>query len=410
MKYSYLLFILVILSCSNPQPRSLTEGDWRLSFNLQEKGRKELPVQTKVDAQGSLTLFNAEEQITMDDIEIKGDSIYIRPPVFEGYFAGVFVKEGLIKGNYIKPSLDRIVGFVLEKGKSHRFAQPEKDSIKSPVLDQVWEVAFSPESQDEKYIAKGVFHQNGTKVTGTFETTTGDYRYLEGTYKNDSLYLSTFDGAHLFLFEAAIKDQVMSGTFYSGDHWQEPFIGKVHSDFQLPSALDLTYLKEDYDQLEFSFPDSNEKMVSLSDAQFKDKVVVVQIMGSWCPNCLDETKFYVDYLKQQQPKDVEFVALAFEYAPTAKKAFESLDRLKTAVGIPYPILLAQYGTVDKDVANEKLPMLNHILSYPTSIFIDRKGNVRRIHTGYSGPATGAAHERFKEDFYSFVAQLQAEGN
>jgi thiol-disulfide isomerase/thioredoxin len=133
-------------------------------------------------------------------------------------------------------------------------------------------------------------------------------------------------------------------------------------------------------------------------------------MGSWCPNCLDETKFYVDYLKNKQPKNVEFVALAFEYAPTAKKAFESIDRLKSAVGINYPVLLAQYGTVDKDVANEKLPMFNHILSYPTSIYLDKQGNVRRIHTGYSGPATGAAHERFKEDFYSFVSQLQAEEN
>lgn len=74
----------------------------------------------------------------------------------------------------------------------------------------------------------------------------------------------------------------------------------------------------------------------------------------------------------------------------------------------YPILLAQFGSSDKALAQEKLPMLNHILSYPTSIFIDRKGNVRKIHTGFNGPATGEKFIEFQKEFDGFVKQLIAE--
>jgi hypothetical protein len=82
--------------------------------------------------------------------------------------------------------------------------------------------------------------------------------------------------------------------------------------------------------------------------------------------------------------------------------------LIAAENVTYPILLAQYGFTDKKTANEKLPMLDHILSYPTSIYIDRFGKERRIHTGYNGRATGQKYEKFKEEFYQLMEQLQSD--
>lgn len=146
-------------------------------------------------------------------------------------------------------------------------------------------------------------------------------------------------------------------------------------------------------------------MVSLKDDRFKNKVVVVQIMGTWCPNCLDETKYYTKFYEANKDKAIAFVALAFEYAKTEEKAFESIARLQDKLEIKYPILLAQYGTSDKLKAQEKLPMLNHVLSYPTSIFIDKTGKVRKIHTGFNGPATGGKYEEFKREFERFVGGL-----
>jgi hypothetical protein len=59
-------------------------------------------------------------------------------------------------------------------------------------------------------------------------------------------------------------------------------------------------------------------------------------------------------------------------------------------------------------ANEKLPMLNHVLSYPTTVYIDKTGKVRKIQTGFNGPATGEKYEEFQQQFESFTGKLLAE--
>jgi thiol-disulfide isomerase/thioredoxin len=324
-------------------------------------------------------------------------------PVFEGIFKGTFTADS-ISGNFITPSLDRVVPFVMKLDKEMRF--PVKKAPTQEITG-VWETVFSPDTEADRYVAKGVFEQIGNKLTGTFRTTTGDYRYLDGIVEGDSLKLSTFDGAHAFLFEAEVKDSVMNGTFYSGNHFKEPFTAKRNEAYELPSEDSLTFLKEGYERIEFSFPNTEGELVSLNDPAYKNKVVIVQIMGSWCPNCLDETKYYTSYYGTKS-ENVEFISLAFEYAKTKEKALASINRLKEKIGIPYPILLAQYGTSDKKEANKKLPMLTQVLSYPTTIFIDKKGIVRKIYTGFNGPATGEKYTEFKKDFETFVALLANE--
>ena len=123
---------------------------------------------------------------------------------------------------------------------------------------------------------------------------------------------------------------------------------------------------------------------------------------------MNETKFYIDYLKNNPHPELQIIALAFEYAPTEARAWSSIEKMRNALEIPYPILLAQSGSSNKVKANEKLPMLNHVLYYPTTIFVDKKGAVRKIHTGFNGPATGEKHLTFKRNFETFVAELLKE--
>jgi len=389
------LYIICIcaLSCKKHSP-TLQTGFWRAALTVQDA--KELPFVFEVKENGILVIQNAEERIAVDEIIIKGDSIRIQTPVFEGYFQGVFNKNGTqITGDFIKPSLDRVVPFIMEYGNGVRF----RESVKTPIADITgnWETIFSDEVPEDRYIAKGIFKQDGNLITGTFRTTTGDYRFLEGVLEGNQLQLSTFDGAHAFLFTATVTDSTLEGHFYSGNHWKEPFKSRRNDQYELPDEKDLTYIKDGYDGLSFTFPDSNGTLISLEDDQYKDKVVLVQIMGSWCPNCLEESTFYVKYLEENPNPDFEIIGLAFEYAPTQEKAFGSIKRLKDRLKIPYPILLAQYGDSDKKLANEKLPMLNHIISYPTSIFVDKKGKVRRIHTGFNGAATGQKKKQSRNE-------------
>jgi len=402
-KLLLLPILLLIFGCNLNRPDALQEGVWRAELQLTET--EVLPFNFEVTSRDALKIFNGDEVIMVTDINYSNDTVVIKAPVFEGYIEAI-VKDGTLKGDFIKESLDRVVPFSAEIGNKTRF-ELETETPSQNITGN-WETIFSPNSKEDRYIAKGTFEQNGTMVTGTFRTTTGDYRYLEGVMDGNTMKLSTFDGAHAFLFTAQVNDSTMTGKFYSGNHWEEPFIAKRNDNYELPNANDLTFLNEGYDDLEFTFPDADGNQISLSDARFESKVVVVQIMGTWCPNCLDESKYYSEFYNSNVEKDIEFVALAFEYAKTQEKAFSSIKRLKDNIGIQYPILLAQYGSSDKAEAQEKLPMLNHVLSYPTSIFIDKKGKVRKIHTGFNGPATGEKFVEFKTEFTEFLDEFLEE--
>jgi peroxiredoxin len=402
--YCFFLLFLTLFSCVSPENEGLREGRWLAQLEVMDN--KVLPFNFDLRKEESgyvMDIYNAGETIRVDEIEIDNDSIKIKMPAFEGYISGTY-SNSAINGEFIKESLDRIVPFYAVFGDSARFRSSENAGFN---VSGIWETKFSPDT-DEEYLAKGIFTQEKNMVTGTFRTNTGDYRYLEGIVDGDSLRLSTFDGAHAFLFTAKVTDSSLSGTYYSGNHFKEPFIARRNEQFELADAESLTFLKEGYDELQFSFPDTNDNLISLEDSRFKEKVVIIQIMGTWCPNCLDETRFLSDYINTGKRDNLEVVALAFEYAKTKDLAFQRIERLKSRVGVPYPILLAQYGSSDKIKANEKLPMLNHILSYPTTIFIDKGGKVRKIHTGFNGPATGHKYIEFKEDFEDYIDLLLSE--
>lgn len=407
MRYIFGLLVLgLLISCKNDTKdnNQLELGTYRAWLPIQDN--QEIPFIFKVESKNELKIFNAEEEILVDEIEYKNDSVYINLPVFKDYLVAKITNKNNLSGYYVSPDRNRKVPFEATYKSKIRFGTGTGAAYN---IEGVWETVFSRGVEGDEYIAKGVFkQQDDGRITGTFRTTTGDYRYLEGVLDGTRLKLSTFDGAHAFLFIATVTDSTMQGTFYSGNHWKEPFEAKRNENYELPSASTLTYLKEGYESLDFVFPNTSDELVSLKDDCFKDKVVVVQIMGTWCPNCLDESKYYAGFYKKNKDKDVEFVALAFEYAKDKETAFSRIDRLQSKIGIDYPVLLAQYGGADKSKAQEKLPMLNHVLSYPTSIFIDKKGKVRKIHTGFNGPATGDKYIEFKNEFESFISELLSE--
>lgn len=397
--------VLLLLACEGKKGTELALGNWLAHIEVSES--RSLPfnftLSKEEDGGYVMKIFNAEEEIIVDEIELQGDSLYMRMPILEGYFTGTFTHREM-HGQFVEPNQDRSVNFIAVHGPDYRFEVREDARVN---ISGIWETYFNINREND-YAAKGIFMQNDNKVKGTFRTKTGDYRYLEGVVSGDSLKLSAFDGSHVYLFLAKVSDSTLEGKFYSGNHTVQNFMAARNEAFELPEAESLTHLREGYDRFDFSFPDMDGNMVSLQDPRFKGKVVLVQIMGTWCTNCLDETRFYVEFLENHPNLNMEFVALAFEYAKTPEKAFEAIARLKEKAHVPYPILLAQYGTSNKQKANEKLPMLNHILSYPTTIYIDKKGEVRMIHTGFDGPATGDKYEEFKERFSQIIKEMTEE--
>ena len=177
----------------------------------------------------------------------------------------------------------------------------------------------------------------------------------------------------------------MQGDFWSGRHWHEIWLAFRNDTITMPSSESLTKMKAGKTTIDFSFPNLAGKNVSLKDEKFKNKVVVVQVLGTWCPNCRDETELFSNIYNKYRGKGLEMVGLAFENGETLEAAKPILERYKKHFNIGYDLLYA--GKASKKVASEALPNLTGISAFPTSIFIDRSGKVRHIHTGFSGPAT-----------------------
>uniref|UniRef100_UPI0025C1C0B6 TlpA family protein disulfide reductase n=1 Tax=Lacinutrix sp. TaxID=1937692 RepID=UPI0025C1C0B6 len=271
MKYIItLLLVALLFSCQEKSTQEfLAFGDYRAELQISKT--EVLPFTFKVKDANNLTVFNAEEKIEVNEIEYRNDSVFINMPVFEALLAAK-IENQTLNGNFIIEGKGRVVPFTAKKSKT-RFNVEAKAEAN---ITGNWETLFSPDTAEDKYIAKGVFKQNGNQVTGTFLTETGDYRFLEGVVNGTDLKLSTFDGAHAFLFTGKVTDSTINGTFFSGNHWKEPFTAKRNANYKLPSANALTYLNEGYDSLAFTFPDANGNQVSLTDDRFKNKVVIVQ--------------------------------------------------------------------------------------------------------------------------------------
>jgi thiol-disulfide isomerase/thioredoxin len=145
-------------------------------------------------------------------------------------------------------------------------------------------------------------------------------------------------------------------------------------------------------------------MVAFSDSQFRGKVLVVQILGSWCPNCLDESEFLTAYREANQHRGMEVVGLAFEKTDDFQRASGNVKRLRKRLNITYPILIAS----NRDKLKQVLPGLENFISFPTTIFMDKGHKIRKIHAGFSGAATGKEYEKFISEFTEFMDKLLAE--
>tara|TARA_B100000809_G_scaffold219088_1_gene226073 strand:+ start:1490 stop:2632 length:1143 start_codon:yes stop_codon:yes gene_type:complete len=371
--------------------------------NLYTVDNQEIPFNLDVLKDGSVQIFNHKEIVNMENILYTKDSFLIKSPVFEGYIKAKKTSFGL-EGYFINNSLDRKIEFKANPG--HQRFKLKNDS-KNYNFSGKWKVVFNPEKPEE-YNAIGIFDQKNSKISGTFRTTTGDYGFMEGVSEGDLIKLSTFNGAHSYLFKGEVEENIISGYFYRGNYNKIHFIANRDENYELPDPNNLTLLNNQYNNFEFSFEDSAGEVVSYNDSKFKDKVLVVQIMGTWCPNCLDETTFLSEFISKNNYKDLEFVSLAFEYVKTKDRAIKNINKLKARFNIKYPILLAQFGTSNKVEAQKRIPSLEQVVSYPTLIFIDKKKNVRRIHTGFNGPATGEKYENFKREFKELILKLIAE--
>lgn len=402
-------FVLFISACSSASiktdlivPRT---GQWRMELALTDSianTTHALPFLFDLEHTGDVwhvVIHNADESIIVDEVAFEQDRFVWKLPYFDTEFTGSIVNDSTLVGqwhNYYKGA-NYAIAFSAKAGAMSRFERTGTTAT----LGNQWETHFGTAQEED---AIGLFHQNGDRVTGTFATETGDYRYLDGTLRGDSLFLSTFDGSHAFLFKALLKNDTLYGRFWSGIHYQDPWIAVRNPSFKLRNADSLTFLKEGYDMVDLSFPSIDGGVVASKAPENKGKVLLVQIMGSWCPNCVDESRLLQELYKKHHANGLNVISLAFERDPNAENAISGLKRFRDGLELEFPVALVGYA--NKDSTSVALPFLSSVMSYPTCIFIGRDGMVRRIHTGFYGPGTGAErYAAYKRDIELFVTDL-----
>ncbi|GAB4474623.1 MAG: hypothetical protein OHK0057_21440 [Thermoflexibacter sp.] len=402
-KILFLFLVCIFCFSFGKAQNSLTLGIWRAVIEIQGQ---QLPFNfevSKKEGKSVIYLINGKERLLLDEIVFFKDSVKVILHVFDAYLVAK-VNEKNLEGEFVKntPKNDYHLPFSATHGLKYRFKEKPAPAITE--FTGKWQAYFIKDNGDSIQ-AVGVFEQKDNFLTGTFLTPSGDYRYLEGIAEGSVFQLSAFDGEHLYLFKAEKQaDGTLKGEFFSGKSLFRKWVATKNANASLPDVEKITFLKEGYDKLDFSFPDTKGNKIALSDSKFKNKVVVIQILGSWCPNCMDETIFLANYYKKNKKKNLAIIGLAFERSAVFEEAKVRVEKLMKRFDVQYDMLIA--GTQDN--ASAALPMLNRVAAFPTTIFIDKQGKVRKIHTGFAGPGTGTYYEELTEDFKNFVNKLLEE--
>jgi thiol-disulfide isomerase/thioredoxin len=391
----------------NAAPESIKAGTYRVVLQLPGG---ELPFGLDLERVSSgwiAFLLNGPERLKVSEVAVDGSHLEIKMPGYENRLTAD-AKGGQLQGEVVLNKLggkDQHLPLRAEFEKTYRFF-PQSSTAGTDVSGR-WSVTFSADDGKEER-AVGEFSQSHDVVTGTFLTDGGDHRYLAGQVRGDELYLSTFDGAHAFLYKAKITapNGALAGDFWFGTALHERWTAKRDANAALRDPYTLTTMRAATERFDFAFPDLDRNTVTSKDAKFRGKVLVIAIGGSWCPNCHDEAAFLEPLYREYRSKGLEVVSLMFEHFGDFERAAAATTRFRQQYGIEYTTLIA--GVSDIDDAGKKLPMLRQFHDFPTTILVDRKGRVRKIHTGFSGPATGEHYKQFVAEFKSNLDQLLAE--
>ena len=376
----------------------------------------ELPFGLRVDGEGgtlAAVAVNGVEEVPFSAVEQQGSKVAFH---FEWYDSEITVdldaSGDAMSGVWRKtaPGSDSTLAFTATRDDTRRFLPvAASEQVATAVSDVTGHWATEFRDEDGAEIARGELVQSGAEVTGTFLTPTGDYRFLDGSFENGRLRLSTFDGAHAFLFHATAGDDgTLTGDFWSRDTYHATWTARRAEEGEaiLPDDWAAVGLTNDDNAFSFTFPDLDGKPVSLADPGFAGKVVLVNIFGSWCPNCNDEAPLLAEWHRRYRERGLDVVGLAYEFTGDPERDRKLVRRFAERHQIEYPLLLA--GTSDKSAAAETLPDLTAILAYPTTVFIGRDGKVRKIHSGFAGPGTGRHHEELVAELEAAIEQLLAE--
>jgi thiol-disulfide isomerase/thioredoxin len=376
------------------------------------------------EAGGRVTgaILNGEDRLELSSGTWDGAVLTLRLDQYDGTIVARQDGEAGWTGEYTRQTRSGIGRYPFRAVRAAATAAPLPDGWEPPLLAGDW--AIEVYGSDGKLEERGdavftIGEPTGSgrrRLTGTVIPVSGDYGLLAGELirgpHSVHFSLSRFDGIHAVRLDGEVHGpDEMRGTLGSGLTHTATWTAirkKAAAASVEDEAYTLTRMRDPEEPLRFTAKDLGGATVSFDDARFKGKVVLVDIFGTWCPNCHDEAPLLVELHKKYRDRGFEVIGLAYEYTSEWDRSVRLIERFRARYGIEFPLLVAG-TTADGEIART-LPQLVGFGAYPTTLFVGRDGRVRAIHAGYSGPATGARHEQVKAEFEERVRRLLAESN
>jgi thiol-disulfide isomerase/thioredoxin len=387
--------LILFLCAAAPVLAQSIAGLWDATVTV---NAREIPFRIEFAGSGAGIrgwFFNGDEKVNSSSGKFENGSLTLNFDYYAGKLEAT-LRGGELTGSYSRPS-----GTYPFRAK--RFQPSTIDASDVPSIAGLWEVAVQSSKGEQAW--RLIVRQSGPEVSAAILRVDGDTGELSGKYRDGKFVLSHFSGARPALFEVTPQKD---GTLEVVQDDQK-MIAHRSKDARakgLPEPTDPsrhTSVKDPSERFRFAFPDLAGRIVSDTDARFRNKVVIVTVGGSWCPNCHDEAPFLMELYRKYRSKGLEIVALSFEDGDQLKDPARLRAFIKR-YGIEFPVLLAG----ETEQLNAKIPQAVNLNSWPTSFFLGRDGKVRSVHAGFAGRASGEFHEQLKEEVTRLVERLLSE--
>ena len=355
------------------------------------------------------SLVNGDDRTVSTGGSFEGNTLKLRYDFYDATLNATIDGDEL-NGTFTRQSRKRILERQLtakrETG-SPATSESSNSANSSGEISGEWVMRVGEEPKISYW--RAAFKQQGSRLRGTIIPLSGDWGEMTGSFENNQLTLNRFDGINCRVFKATLTPQgALEGFVDFGlfDPKRKVVAERLTAENRssvasLPDPANYTRMKNPAEPFRFSFPDPDGKTISSTDERFKNKVVIVTVTGSWCPNCYDEAPVLQEFYDRYRDRGLEVVALSFEYTGDAARDTRQLRAFAKRLGVKYPILYAgSYEDTEK-----KLSQLDNFGAYPTAIYIGRDGKVKHIHAGFEGKATGESFTRLKAEMEALITGL-----
>ena len=414
--FFFLLFSLVALSsCQRKKEISYLPGVWNgtaslkpdSSFSFQKTQPEEVPLKLELKVEGDQVIgsfMNGAERVTSTSgtFDVPTQTLKLKFDYYDAVFEAGFVRRemiGTLTRTWHQKKLVREVK--IWKGGEPMIIPA---GAEGKDMSGEWEMRVGEGEQQKTW--KLIASQKDGSVIGTILTPSGDWGTMTGAFGYGKLQLSHFDVINGHIFRAVLNDKgQLEGMvdLGQGDPPRKIIAERISNNSSNADPAQLTRVQNPAEPFRFGGIDFDGKAIDQSNPRFKNKVVLIEVTGTWCPNCYDEAPLLKDLSARYKDQGLEVLGLSFEYTGDAKRDLEQVKIFAKKHGIPYVMLLA--GTTENDDVNKKLPQLVNFGAFPTTIFIGRDGLVKKIHAGFEGPATGDRFTRLSNEFEETVKSL-----